>query len=355
MKRSLLLCVAALVLPTSAAAQDRIQYADRAARKDTVSTASGTIQDENAGAVVYKPGAAATTKEIPAADIIDILYEVPGGVRIDYGRANAEEKKASDQIKEDARKKALTDLLTDYQKIFDQLRTERYRFAKRHLQFKIARLRAQLAEEDPEVRDQAITALTEFKKENPDSWQITLCAKLLARLQLAKGDTGAAQKTYEELAATPNLAKRTRQECDLLVAGALIEARKYTDAQSKLDALLRELPADDPQATRVRLYSAQCRGASGKLEDAVKEIQGLIDKTSDKELLALSYNALGDCYRLNNKPKEAIWPYLMVDVVYHQDRQQHARAVEHLAKLFEEQGDKEYARRYKESLAKLRK
>ena len=76
----------------------------------------------------------------------------------------------------------------------------------------------------------------------------------------------------------------------------------------------------------------------------------IIAKTTDKDLKALAYNALGDCYRLNSQPKEALWPYLWVDVIYHQDRQEHAKAMAALAKLFEELGDAPRAKEYKDKL-----
>jgi hypothetical protein len=39
-----------------------------------------------------------------------------------------------------------------------------------------------------------------------------------------------------------------------------------------------------------------------------------------------------------------------VDVIYHQDKQEHIKAMEQLAKLFDEQGDKTRAKQYRERL-----
>src|SRR5207244_11984065 len=110
------------------------------------------------------------------------------------------------------------------------------------------------------------------------------------------------------------------------------------------------VPANDAQAARFSIYQAKRAGASGKLAEAVARLENIIAKTADKDLKALAYNALGDCYRLNGKPKEALWPYLWVDVIYHQDRQEHARAMAELAKLFEEQGDAARAKEYKDKI-----
>ena len=68
-------------------------------------------------------------------------------------------------------------------------------------------------------------------------------------------------------------------------------------------------------------------------------------------LKALAYNALGDYYLKSKQPDEAFWHYLRVDAVYTQDREEHARALYNLWKLFESvRGD---AQRSNESLEKL--
>jgi lipopolysaccharide biosynthesis regulator YciM len=119
-----------------------------------------------------------------------------------------------------------------------------------------------------------------------------------------------------------------------------------------LQAVLKKIPADDPQAVRVQIYLAHCLGASGKLPEAVTQLEGLIAKTPEKDLKALAYNALGDCYRSNGRNKDALWPYLWVDVIYHHDKEEHLRAMEQLAKIFDEQGDKARAKQYRDRLKK---
>ena len=89
---------------------------------------------------------------------------------------------------------------------------------------------------------------------------------------------------------------------------------------------------------------------SGKTTTIYSLLEHIIEQTTDKDLKALAYNALGDCYRWNSKPREALWPYLWVDVIYHQDRQEHVKAMTELAKLFEEQGDMVRAKEYKDKL-----
>src|SRR5712692_4436960 len=93
-----------LLTHASAWAQDSIRYTDRKTQREAP-PATGTIQEETPSMVVYKPGTAAGTREIPAQDIIDITYEVPASIRLTYRTAAAEEKKSADPTAKDADRK----------------------------------------------------------------------------------------------------------------------------------------------------------------------------------------------------------------------------------------------------------
>src|SRR2546429_3291479 len=47
--------------------------------------------------------------------------------------------------------------------------------------------------------------------------------------------------------------------------------KKYPEAQKKLETVLKAASGDETQSTRVRIYLAQCLGASGKLPEAVTD------------------------------------------------------------------------------------
>jgi predicted negative regulator of RcsB-dependent stress response len=338
----------AFLVPVTARAQDVIRYLDLKTMKEA--SATGTIQQESPSQVSYRPGTATANKDIPALEIIDVSYDVPGSIRLIYKSALSDERKASDPTTKDADgAKALADAIKGLQEILPRLASDKYKFASRHVQFKIARLLARQAEYDPAQMDVAIAALQKFRKEHADGWQISSCAKLLARLQAAKGDAEGARITYEELAAVPNLPSAVRQECDLLAADALLEGKRYAEAEKKLQGLLAG-PSDDARGAKIRIYLARCQAGSGKLPEAVKQLEGLIAGTTDKSIKAAAYNALGDCYRSQGRGKDALWQYLWVDVIYHQDRDEHLKAMEHLAKLFEEQGDKTRAKEYRDKV-----
>lgn len=352
-KRSLaaawLLAWMALSAPSELRAEDTIRYLDRKTAKEAA-PASGTIIEESPAHVVYKQAGLAT-REIAATDIIDIMYDVPASVRLIYRSALGDERKIADPAsKEEERKKALSEALKSYQEILPRLAGEKSKFAERHVQYRIARLLARRAEEDPSQLESAMAALRKFIKEHADGWQISHCVDVLAQLQLERGENEAARKTYEALAALANISGELRQECELRIIDLLLRSKKFAEAESRLQAVRKSVPANEPQATRLAIYQAKCLGAAGKLAEAVAQLESILAKTTDKDVKALTYNALGDCYRWNSKPKDALWPYLWVDVIYHQDRQEHAKAMAELAKLFEEQGDAVRAKEYKDRL-----
>jgi hypothetical protein len=318
-----------------ARAQDEVRYHDPAAKKEMV--APGTIQEESPAGIVFKPAVGAS-REIPAGEIVDVNYDVPAALTLEYRHARADERRNP------------AEALKDYQELLPKLAGEKYARAARHIQFKIAMNLARLAEEDPARTALAIEALERFKKEQAGSWQLLPCARALARLKLQNGDSAGARRTFEELAAVPGISNEVKQEADLMAVEALISGKQIAEAQKRLQALSSSVPTDSSQAIRVRIEQAHCLGASGKMDEAAKQLETLISQTEDKNLKARAYNVLGDCYQQNAREKDAMWAYLWVDVIYHQDRREHVRAMEQLAKIFDDQGNKERARIYHDKL-----
>jgi hypothetical protein len=138
----------------------------------------------------------------------------------------------------------------------------------------------------------------------------------------------------------------------LKIAEVLVANKKFAVAEKKLQDLVKTVPADSPQAVRVQVSLAECEAASNKAEQGAQRIEGILPKIDDVELKALAYNTLGDCHRQANRTKDALWDYLWVDVVYHQNRQEHAKALYYLAQLFKERKEDNRAKQYREKLTK---
>ena len=55
----------------------------------------------------------------------------------------------------------------------------------------------------------------------------------------------------------------------------------------------------------------------------------------------MAHASLGDYYRIKKQDEEALWEYLKVDALYSQEKEEHAKALYWLSRLFESvQGSK---------------
>lgn len=333
-----------LGLAATARAQDEITYYDRAKKKED--RIIGLIQQETPGKVVIKPSTGAA-KDFATVDIRDILYNLPVVEKTEYRNAAAKEASAEKEIKPDQRKKDLEEALSRYQKLLPKVKGES---VKRHLEFKIAKIQAEQAEDDPAKADAAVSALKKFTADHPTGWQLAACTDLLARLLIAKKDWDGAQKAYLDLEADANLTPALRQETDLKVAGVMVKAGKHAEAEKRLQELTKAIPAGSLEGVRLQLMLAECQAAGGKADKGVGRITAILDQITDPDLKAAAYNTLGDCQRAANRPKEALFAYLWVDAVYFRNREEHARALYHLVKLFKEIKDDKRAKEYRTRL-----
>lgn len=330
----------------AARGQDEVSYLDRARKEATI---YGEVQSESPSRIVILPRQQNAPKEIAVADLIDVHYYVATAHRLELQSAINSEKAAEAEVKPDFRRKLLRIALGKYHDLARDLREAE---AKRHAEFKAAKLMALEADIDPASAPAAIDQLGQFIRANPESWQLPAAATLRARQQLSQGDTRGAQQTYEDLASRQNIAPETARAAKVRVLQLVVRAKKYDEAEAKIAELMRGQKADDLQTQRLQVLSSLCKAARGKPEEAIASLQSLVRKISDPAAKAEAYNALGDCYRELHKPAEARWPYLTVDVLYRQDRDEHARALYELVAVFRELKDDTRAAQFRDELQK---
>src|SRR5262245_50441015 len=190
-----------LFLALPALAEDVVTFRDRSAKPEKPATVSGTITDETVNSVKIKPNVG-PEKDISAADIMEIVYTVPGAMLFEYQNArNAEGRRSTADGK-----KALVDALAGYRKVMASLKDEKTNKLHRHLQFKIAMLVASQAE-SKEEKLAAADELNKFRNANPNSWQLVPCVRQLAAIWIENGKPDDAAKAFDELAKVPNLSK----------------------------------------------------------------------------------------------------------------------------------------------------
>lgn len=326
MKFALTMAAMILALPM-ASAQDKVQFRERGGTGG-LQTATGRIESESLAGI--KLGA----KTISSGDIIDVTYDVPALIKLDYPKAVAAETKSP------------ADAIREYDALLKSPSLLNTKFLRRHFEYKIAMLTAVRADEGAEPVAKAIDALTRFKKDHPDGWQAVPATRTLGRLLRLKEppDLDGARQVFDELAAAPGVPPDVKADCQFATMDLLLQAGKLAEARSRLPSL----PAQD---ARVRIYEIGCSATNDKIAESVRRLESLIEGTTDRSLKAAAYNMMGDCYRRDPKlKKEAMYAYLWVDVVYNDDAAEVAKAIGRLSEIFAELKDDDRARKYRERL-----
>lgn len=191
-------------------------------------------------------------------------------------------------------------------------------------------------------------ALTEFVKQNPESYRYLSAVELLGDLLVAVKAYGKAAEQYALLEAAPFP--------EVQVRGAVARGRALR-AQGKLDeagvafaaALAKTEGASEPAVVAARqealLGNAEVLAAGGRTAEALGAVESVIAKADaeDARLLARAYNALGSCQRQNGQPKAALLAYLHTDLLYFSQSDAHAEALANLAELWNELREPERA------------
>src|SRR5437899_7296792 len=160
MLKRIFLTVAGMVLiGSSLRAQDEIRYYDRA--KKTEVAVKGTLSEETPAQITYKTSSGRTEK-ISVGDVIDVQYKTRKS--LEYRDALRKDERV-DQAKDEAdRKKAGEAAIEAYKKLAEEI--DDSKLGQRHIQFRLARLLARLAEDDPTQIDPAIQALQKFQTDH---------------------------------------------------------------------------------------------------------------------------------------------------------------------------------------------
>jgi tetratricopeptide (TPR) repeat protein len=327
-----LLASLSLAWTAGARGQDKVIYVDRKTGKDE--TANGVIQEESPAGITIKQATKPQPQLIPALDVVEVDYKPGDNVKgFQYKVPFGKEKEASKKKDVAERIKGLQEAQVEFDNLAKLMAGNQFAF--RYLQYRSALVVVQIARLDRNKRDAAIDALNAFRKQHSTGWETVPALKTLARLQEEKGDIPGARETYMALRSTPGISKELELESTLLVSDLLLRAKKYEDAEKTLSdakALMRE---DDPQRPLIVVHLCEAQLKQHKTQDIEKELQTAINNTADLNIRAVAHNTLGDYYREKKQDEEAFWQYLRVEVLYPQDREEHARALYWLSKLFE--------------------
>ena len=212
--------------------------------------------------------------------------------------------------------------------------------------------------------DATAKLLAEIGQRYNNSWEVWPAYRAAAQLRLELGQYSAAAKLQGQLAATPGLPADLRRDARFAEVGALLRAGQTKEAQTIINTMLAE--PDFPRTGRHRqmatLYSLATKapapqevdGKPVKPATTIKAIEEAIAQSSEPEAKAVGYGLLGDLYLAHGFPRDAMWSYLWVDLVFPEGKEERLLAVRRLASVFETLGEKERAEQYREKLSQVR-
>jgi len=295
---------------------------------------SGTVKNVTASEVVIDAAGGASTK-VPVNEIESIQFD----------GEPTELTNARNLVRNNKEQDALTQLtkLTP-----DKVARKEFR---QDYEFYAALAQARLALRGAGKVDVAGTAMYNFVNTQKSSYHYYQAVETMGDLLVALNKADDALKSYAELEASPFPDLKMRG--GVARGRALMSQKNYPGAQAAFEAVLqipfnaaqqKGTPAEAQRFAAV-LGRSQCVSASGKYDEAIKELEGTVIANlspEETELQALAYVTLGNCY--NAKPdgkKAALMAFLHVDVLYSTIPAAHAEALWNLTNLWTEIGKNE--------------
>ncbi|MEO6807816.1 MAG: tetratricopeptide repeat protein [Isosphaeraceae bacterium] len=198
--------------------------------------------------------------------------------------------------------------------------------------FNHARILAEQGAGSPAKANEAIAALESYLKTYPQSRHLGPALAALANLQLQKGDADAAEKSVTAMAKVAWIAGRAA----ILKTEVMARRGQYDQAVATLDQLIASAPKDSTQARDAKLAKAKNLAALKKFDQAETLVKEVIKQSPPEaaETQAVAHNTLGDCLRAANRPKDALFAYLQTDILYDNNKEEHARALSEIAQLW---------------------
>ncbi len=189
---------------------------------------------------------------------------------------------------------------------------------------------------DPNDAEKQMSA---FIANSPNSFHILKACELLGDIDVTLGKVAEAQKCYAKLSLAPWPDYKIRAQVAL--GRAYLAQDKAADADKAFDEALNIDASGDLaeiQRTAARIGKARCMVLTGKADAAIRSLTEIIDRPEERtpEINAMAYNALGTALRKAGKPKEAIFAFLRVHLLYFTQPDLDAEAVANLKKLFAE-------------------
>ncbi|NBR04401.1 MAG: hypothetical protein EBT92_01365 [Planctomycetes bacterium] len=329
-------------------AQDSIKFIDKTKKGEN--EINGLITGDSVKGLTIKIQKEPTPKLIPAVDIINVSYSSTAITSIELKSALGKEVRANlPGTKEAERLKLYEESVKDITDLLPKVKSDA-RLSK-YLNFRIAKVKADIAKIKPEVLPDAIKSLNNVRVDNPDSWMTLGSFKIEAELQELKGNFDAALKLYQGIGKLAGVPPDIKTDSDFLVLKLLMRTNRMAEAEAKLKEVEASILEGDPRRAQVLLVKTQANLLNDQLNAIEVDLNKVIDSTDESFTRGKAFNLLGEYYLKKNKEADAFWAFLIVDTLYSQDVDEHAKALYHLSILFDKvKNDPIRARQSKDKL-----
>ena len=183
---------------------------------------------------------------------------------------------------------------------------------------------------------QAGRQMANFVTKNSGNYHYLEACELVGDLLVADQNYAAAETFYGYLAKAPWPEYKMR--AGVAIGRAQLAGGKPQEALQSFEvALAIEAPAAaEGYRLAATLGKARCQAEAGQADEAIKLIQGVIDRANpeDSRLQAEAWNALGVAYRKAGRAQDALLAFLHVDVLYFSSPPQHVEALRNLNELW---------------------
>jgi hypothetical protein len=339
--------VSVLVLGTlsHAYAQSPDRVVARDAKTGKLTTVEGTLAESPAGVVVSVGGkekARFTPTEIVRVDLGDLPGLTPDDKSLLFGLDNEK-----DPEKAARGYAALVGKAGEYPRV------------RRAMAFREVTALARAADAADEATFQsaapaAADRLANFAGESAKSWETVPAALVAARLYEDVSQFDRAAAVLAALAATPGLPAEQRIDARLRAADASLRSANPAAGRAAVAALLADPDVPATGGLRERLSVLDLRAKAPppgtRPDDHLVKLRASIDAATTTAARAAGYLATGDLLLAHGRPRDALWEYLNVEVVYDQDRDDVRKAQRRLVVVFDQLGDADRAKVYREKL-----
>ena len=195
--------------------------------------------------------------------------------------------------------------------------------------------------------------VSQFVKDNSDSFRLVRAVDLYAQLLMANGKTQLAQKEFNKL--TKSRWPEFENRGYFFEGETQIHQGNLAAAKQSFQKLI-DAPAND-ESGRQYQQLAKCQLAKlsaleGEVESAVKTLEKIIqdESSENSRLFAVAYNALGTCHLQSNELKKASRAFLHTELLFSTESDAHAEALYNLSKIWPKLNETERANRAKSLL-----